>query len=334
MKVKVKLLSPVWLFVTQWNVAHQAPPSMGFSSQEYWSGFPFPSLGDLPDPGIEPRSPALWADTLTSESLGKPSNCIVFPYGRKQRKTKDPFDESERRKWKKLAESSTFRRLKIMAYSPFTSWEIDGETIKTKRTLQGWDSKITADGDCHHEIKRHLLLGRRVMTNLDSILKSKDVTLPTKVHLAKAVVFPVVMYECESWTIERAECQKIYDFGRTLERPLDCKEIQPVHPKWNQSWIFIGRTDTEAEIPMFWPHDVKNLLIGKDPDDGKDWRQEEKGTRGDMGWLDGITDLMDMSLNRLQELVKDREAWSPHDHVVIRSQTQLSIWLNWIESSK
>ena len=150
----------------------------------------------------------------------------------------------------------------------------------------GWGYKITADGDCHHEVKRHLLLGRRVMTNLDSILKSKDVTLPTKVHLAKAVVFPVVMYECESWTIERAECQRIYALGRTLERPLYCKEIQLVHPKWNQSWIFIGRTDTEAETPMFWPRDAKNLLIGKDPDDGKDWSQEEKGTRGIWdGWM-------------------------------------------------
>ena len=116
-------------------------------------------------------------------------------------------------------------------------------------------SKITADGDCSHEIKRRLLLGRKVMTNLDSILKSRDITLPTKVHLVKAMVFPVVMYGCESWTVKKAEHRRIDAFEllvleKTLESPLDCKEIQPVHPKGNQSLIFIGRTDAEAEAPI------------------------------------------------------------------------------------
>ena len=139
------------------------------------------------------------------------------------------------------------------------------------------DSKITADGDCSHEIKRHLLLGGKVMTNLDSILKSRDVTLPTKVHLVKAMVFPVVMYECESWTIKKAEPQRIYAFElwcwrRLFRIPLDSKEIQPVSPKGNQSWIFIGRTDAEAETPILWPPDGKKWLTGKDPDAGKVWK--------------------------------------------------------------
>ena len=122
--------------------------------------------------------------------------------------------------------------------------------------------KITADGDCSHVFKRHLFLGRKVMTNLDSILKSRDITLSTKFHLVKAMVFPVVMYGCESWIIKKAECRRIHAFElwleKTLESPLDCKEIQPVHPKGNQSWVFIGRTDVEAETPMLWPPDEKS----------------------------------------------------------------------------
>ena len=147
-------------------------------------------------------------------------------------------------------------------------------------------SKITADGDCSHEIKRHLLLGRKVMTNLDSVLKNRDITWPTKVYLVKAIVFPVVMYGCESWTIKKAECLWTVVLEKTLESPLDCKEIQPVHPKGNQSWIFIGRTDREVETPLLWPRDAKNWLIWKDPNAGKNWRREEKGTTEDemVGW--------------------------------------------------
>ena len=148
-------------------------------------------------------------------------------------------------------------------------------------------SKITTDGDCSHKIKRPLLLGRKVMTNLDSILKSRDITLPTKVLLAKALVFPVVMYGCESWTIKKAECWRTHAFEleKILKSLLDSKEIQSVHPKGDQSWIFTGRTDAEAEAPILWPPDVKNWLNEKDPDAGKDWRQEEKGTTEDeMVW--------------------------------------------------
>ena len=123
-----------------------------------------------------------------------------------------------------------------------------------------WGSKITVDGDCIHEIKRCLVLERKVMTNLDSILRSSDITLPTKVRLVKAMVFPVVMYGWESWTVKKAECQRIdaVVLEKTLESPLDCKEIQPVHPKANQSLIFTGRTNAEAETPILWPPHAKS----------------------------------------------------------------------------
>ena len=155
-------------------------------------------------------------------------------------------------------------------------------------------SKITVDGDCSHEIKRRLLLGR--MTNLDTVLKSRDITLPTKICIVKVMVFPVVMHRCESWTKKKAQLRRIDALElwcwRRLETPLDSKEFKPVNPKGNQSWIFTGRTDAEAEAPILWPPDVKNWLFWKDPDAGKDWRQEEKGTTEDgmVGWhhrLDG-----------------------------------------------
>ena len=126
-----------------------------------------------------------------------------------------------------------------MASGPITSWQIDAETMETVRDFILGDSQMTADGDCSHEIKKHVLLGRKVMINLDSILRSRNITLPTKVCLVEAMVFPVVMYRCESWTIKKAERQRIDAFEllleKTLESPLDCKEIQPVHPKGNQS---------------------------------------------------------------------------------------------------
>ena len=141
-----------------------------------------------------------------------------------------------------------------MASGPITSWQIDGETVETMSDFILGGSKITADGDCSHEIKRRLLLGRKVITNLDSIFKSRDITLPTKFHLVKAMVFPVVMYGCELLTVKKAECQKIDAFElwcwRKLLRALDCKEIQPVHPKGDQCWVFFGRTDIEAETPI------------------------------------------------------------------------------------
>ena len=148
--------------------------------------------------------------------------------------------------------------------------------------------KINEDSNYSHEIKRRLLLGRKAMTNLDSVLKSRDITLLTKVHLVKAMVFPVVMYGCESWTVKKAEhwCFQTVVPEKTLESLLDCKEIQPVNPEGNQSWIFIGRTHAEAETLILWPPDAKSQLIGKDPDAEKDWGREVNGTTEDemVGW--------------------------------------------------
>ena len=132
------------------------------------------------------------------------------------------------------------QKSKIMASGPIALWKIDGETVETVRDFIFWGSKITADGDCNRELKRHLLLGRKAMTNLEGILKSRDVALPTKVCLFKAMVFPVVMYGCESWTTKKAEHWRIDGFElwcwRRLLSPLDCKEIKPINPKRNQSW--------------------------------------------------------------------------------------------------
>ena len=151
------------------------------------------------------------------------------------------------------------QKIKIMASRPITSWEIDGETVSD---FIFWGSKITTDGDCSHEIKRRLLLGRKVMTNLDSILKSRDIILPTKVCLVKAMVFPVVIYGCESWTVKKAERRRIDAFElwcwRRLLRVLDSKEIQPVHSKGDQSRVFFGRNDAKAETPVLWPPHAKS----------------------------------------------------------------------------
>ena len=168
-----------------------------------------------------------------------------------------------------------------MTSGSITSWQIDGETMETVTDFLFLGPKITADGDCIHETKWHLLLGRKAMTNLDSILKSRNITLLTKVHLVKAMVFPVVLYGCESWTIRKLSAEKLMlsncVVGEDSWESLGLQGDPPVNPKGNQSWIFIGWTDVEAEAPVLWPPDGKNWLIGKDSDAGKDWRREEKG---------------------------------------------------------
>ena len=198
--------------------------------------------------------------------------------------------------------------------------------METVRDFIFGASKITTDGDCSHEIKRPFLAPwKESFHQPRSKLKSRDITLPTKVLLVKAMVFPVVMYGCESWTIKKAEHQRIDAWTvmlkKTLESPLACKNIKPV----NKKGIFIGRTDAEAEAPILWSPDMKNWLIGKDPAAGKDWRREEKEmTEDDMvGWhhqLDGH------GFEQAPGVVMDREAWRAAVHGVAKSQTWVSDW--------
>ena len=182
------------------------------------------------------------------------------------------------------------QKTNIMASSPITSWQIDGETVETVSDFIFGGSKITADGDCSHEIKRRLLLERKVMTNLDSIFKSRDISLPTNVYLVKAIVFPLIMYGCESWTIKKVEHQRIdvfelWRWRRFLRVPWTARRsnqsiLKEISPDCS------SRTDVEAETPILWPLDPKYWLIWKDPDAGKDRRWEEKAMTEDemVGW--------------------------------------------------
>ena len=208
-----------------------------------------------------------------------------------------------------------------------------GKQGKQWETLFFFWLKIIADGDCSHEIKRHLLFGRKTMTNLDSILKSRDITLPTKGHL-KSYDFSrshVWMWELdykESWALKN-QCFWTVLLEKTLESPLDWKEVHPVHPKGNKSWISIGRTDAEAETPILWPLDVKNWLIEKDPDAGKDWRQEGKRMPEDkmVGWhhqLDGHGFKQAPEVGDGQKSLLCCRPWGRKDSVVTE-------WLNWTE---
>ena len=220
-----------------------------------------------------------------------------------------------------------------MASGPITLWERDGETVETVSDFILGGSNITEDGDCSHEIKRHLLLGRKVMTNLDSIFKSRDITLSTRVHLVKAMIFPVVMYRCESWTEhQRTDAFELWCWRRLLRVPWTARRsnqsiLKEISPAISLEGLIL-KLKLQHFGHLMWRVDLleKTLMLGGIGD------RRRRG-RPRMRWRDGIMDSIDVSLSELQEMVMNREAWRAAIHGIAKSQTRLSDWreLNWTE---